>query len=133
MFFKISKKVAKHLGYFCKKNCRLDLLKWSNVVILMRYSTSLKIARQKIAKFLDGITLLTCAKIWDKGGQRKDEVLVVVKWSACLPSNPLIRVRIPLKPTVFSVKFEFEKNKNIQKEARVGPLKMKGWGLSLTL
>ena len=103
------------------------------MVILMRYSTSLKIARQKIAKFLDGITLLTCGKIWDKEGQRKDEVLVVVKWSACLPSNPLIRVRIPLKPTVFSVKFEFEKNKNIQKEARVGPLKMKGWGLSVTL
>ena len=31
------------------------------------------------------------------------------------------RVRILLKPEVFSVKFEFEKNENKQKEARVGP------------
>ena len=27
--------------------------------------------------------------------------VVVVKWSACLPSIPTIRVRIPLKPKVF--------------------------------
>ena len=32
-----------------------------------------------------------------------DVAVVVVKWSACLPSTPTIRVRIPLKPTVFSV------------------------------
>ena len=42
---------------------------------------------------------------------------VVVKWSACSPSTPTIRVRIQLTPTVFSVKFVFEKNKNKQKEA----------------
>ena len=29
--------------------------------------------------------------------------VVVVKWSAFLPSTPTIRVRIPLKSTVFSV------------------------------
>ena len=27
--------------------------------------------------------------------------VVVVKWSACSPSTPTIRVRIPLTPTVF--------------------------------
>ena len=36
---------------------------------------------------------------------------VVHKWSACSPSTPTIRVRIPLTPTVFPVKFVFEKNK----------------------
>ena len=46
---------------------------------------------------------------------------VVIKWSACSPSDPMIRVRIPLKPTVFSAKLMFEKNKNKQKEAMVGP------------
>ena len=30
--------------------------------------------------------------------------VVVVKWSACSPSTPTIQVRIPLKPTFFSVK-----------------------------
>ena len=45
----------------------------------------------------------------------------VVKWSACSPSTPTIRVRIPLKHTVFSVKFVFEKSENKQKEAGVGP------------
>ena len=29
--------------------------------------------------------------------------VVVVKWSACSPSTPTIRVRIPLKPKVFSI------------------------------
>ena len=46
---------------------------------------------------------------------------MVVKWSACLPSTPMIRVRILLKPAVFSVKFVFEKKKNKQNEAGVGP------------
>ena len=41
----------------------------------------------------------------------------MVKWSACLPSTPTIRVRILLTHTVFSVKFEMNENK--QKEARV--------------
>ena len=31
--------------------------------------------------------------------------VVVVKWSECSPSTVTIRVRIPLMPTVFSVKF----------------------------
>ena len=43
-------------------------------------------------------------------------VVVVVKWSVCLFSITMIRVRIPLKPTeFFSAKIVFEKNKNIQK------------------
>ena len=46
--------------------------------------------------------------------------MVVVKRSACSPSSPTIRFRIPLKPTDFSVKFVFEKNEN-KKEASVGP------------
>ena len=47
---------------------------------------------------------------------------MVVKGSLCSPSTPKIRVRIPLKPSVFSIKCVFEQNKNEQKEARVGPL-----------
>ena len=39
----------------------------------------------------------------------------VVMWSAYFPSTPTIRVRIPLKPTVFSVKCVFETNENKQK------------------
>ena len=46
---------------------------------------------------------------------------MVVKRSACSPSTPMIQVQIPLTPTVFSAKFVFEKNKNKQKEAGVGP------------
>ena len=38
--------------------------------------------------------------------------VLVVKWSVCSPSILTIRVQILLKPTVFSVKFAFEKNKN---------------------
>ena len=45
----------------------------------------------------------------------------MVKWSADLSSTPTIRVRIPLTPSSFSVKFVFEKNENKQKEAGVGP------------
>ena len=30
--------------------------------------------------------------------------VVVVKWSVCSPSTPVIRVRVPLNPTVFSCK-----------------------------
>ena len=45
--------------------------------------------------------------------------MVVVKWSTCLPSTMTNWVRIPIKPTVFSVKFVFEKNKNKLKEARL--------------
>ena len=41
--------------------------------------------------------------------------VVVVKWSACSPSTLTIRVQIPLKPTVVSVKFGFE-NKKINKK-----------------
>ena len=47
--------------------------------------------------------------------------VVVVKWSACSPSTPTIRVQILLTSTVFSVKFVFEKTENKQKEAEVGP------------
>ena len=47
-------------------------------------------------------------------------VVVVVKWSAFSPSTLTIRVRIPLKPRVFSVKFVFEKTKDKQKEAGAG-------------
>ena len=38
-------------------------------------------------------------------------------WSACSPSTPTIRVQIPLKHTVFSVKFVLKKNEIKQKEA----------------
>ena len=48
--------------------------------------------------------------------------MVVVKWLASLPSTLTIRVQIPLKPTVFSTKFVFEKNENKQKEPRIEPL-----------
>ena len=41
-----------------------------------------------------------------------NRAVVMVKWSACLPCSLTIRVRIPLKSTVFSVKFMFEENEN---------------------
>ena len=44
----------------------------------------------------------------------------VVKWSACLPSTPTIRVRIQLKSTVFCNNV-FEKNENKQKRGRGWP------------
>ena len=44
--------------------------------------------------------------------------VVVVKWSACSSSTPMIRVRIPLKPTVVSVKCVFEKNEDKQNSKR---------------
>ena len=49
--------------------------------------------------------------------------VVVVMRSACSPFTLTIRVRIPLKPTVVSVQFLFEKNENKQKVAGVGPFK----------
>ena len=48
--------------------------------------------------------------------------VVVVKWSACSPSTPIIQVRIPLMPAVFSVNFVFEKIKNKQKRGRGWPI-----------
>ena len=51
---------------------------------------------------------------------RSFKAVVVVKWSACSPSTPTIRVQIPLKISVLSVKFIFEKTKNTQKEVQVG-------------
>ena len=48
--------------------------------------------------------------------------VVVVKWSVCSPSNPMIQVRIPRRLHLFSVKFVIEKNENKQQEAWVGPL-----------
>ena len=46
--------------------------------------------------------------------------MVVVPWLACLPSTLTFWVRFPLKPTVCSVKFVFDKNRNEQKGAGVG-------------
>ena len=48
-------------------------------------------------------------------------VVVVVKWSACSPSTPTIRVQIPLKHTVFSAQFVVKRTKINKKEAGVGP------------
>ena len=61
---------------------------------------------------------------------RRNRAVVVVKWSACLSSTLTVRVQIPVKSTVFSVKFVFEKNKNKQKRGRGRPifLKIKKWG-----
>ena len=46
----------------------------------------------------------------------------VVKWSACLPSNPMFWFYFPLTRPVFSVKLVFEKKENYQKEAGIGPM-----------
>ena len=43
---------------------------------------------------------------------------MVVKW--CSPNTLTMSVRIPLKPAVFNLKIDFEKNKNKQKEAGDG-------------
>ena len=58
--------------------------------------------------------------------------VVVVKWSACSPSFPTIRVRIPLKPTVFSTKYVFEK---MRKNRQLGQTTVAGltprWALCM--
>ena len=63
---------------------------------------------------------------WVKSGQRhrvshnsRGEGQVV----SVLAFYPTIRVRIPLKPKVFSVQFVFEKNESHQKEGGDGKLK----------
>ena len=57
------------------------------------------------------------------GYQARDENMrVVVKWSACSPSTPTIRVQIPLKPTIFSVILYLKRTKINKKESGVGPL-----------
>ena len=48
--------------------------------------------------------------------------VVVIKLSACSRSTLTIRVRIPLKSTIF-LKIVFQNNENKQKEAEVGPFK----------
>ena len=48
--------------------------------------------------------------------------VVVVKWLAYSPSTPTIRVRIPLTPTVFTVKFVCEKTENKTKIGRGRPI-----------
>ena len=63
--------------------------------------------------------------VWGRGGGLGPgwwfgaEVVVWVKWSACSPSTPSIRVRILLKSKVLVCKL-FEMNKNNQKEAGDG-------------
>ena len=54
--------------------------------------------------------------------------MVVVEWSAGSPSTTMIRVRIPLMPTVFSVKYVFEKNENKKIERPVWPIFLKKLG-----
>ena len=48
--------------------------------------------------------------------------VVVVKWSACLPSSPTIRVRIPLKSIIFLEKLLLKRTKINKKESGVGPI-----------
>ena len=53
--------------------------------------------------------------------------VVVVKWSTCSPATLTVRVCIPLKPTVYSEQFVFEKNVNKSKKPRVEPFLKKNW------
>ena len=57
----------------------------------------------------------------------KSCAVVVVEWSVCSPSTLTIRGRIPLNPTVFSVKFVFEKNENKWNEAGGWPFLKKDY------
>ena len=58
--------------------------------------------------------------------------VAVVKWSACSPSTPTIRVRIPLTPTVFLYKLCLKRTKINKKEAGVGPFFLKdNWNMDL--
>ena len=63
--------------------------------------------------------------------QGKRWAIVVVKWSAYSPSTLTIRVRIQLKPTVFSVKLCLIRTNINKKEAGVGRFlnkdKQAGW------
>ena len=57
----------------------------------------------------------------------------MVKWSACSPFTPMIRVQIPLKSTVLFCKL-FEKNENKTKRCRGWPvLENKRSFLSVTI
>ena len=78
--------------------------------------------------------LVKCLEDWPQIATRNSPVgqhwdVVGVKWSACLPSTPTIRVRIPLKPNIFSIILCLKRTKINQKEAGVGPLSKKTLGL----
>ena len=49
--------------------------------------------------------------------------VVVVKWSACSPSIPIIWVQIPLKPTVFLYNVYLKKEQHNKKRPVAGPFK----------
>ena len=53
-------------------------------------------------------------------------IVVEVKWSACLPSTPTIRVWIPLTPSVFYVKFV---TTFMKMNKRGKPIKNKDWSI----
>ena len=55
------------------------------------------------------------------GKKCSQRAVVVVKWSACSPSTLAIRIRIPLKSTIFSVQC-LKRMKVNKKEAEDGPL-----------
>ena len=77
----------------------------------------LKQVAQKLAEYVEPFSI-TKIKFW---------AVVVVKWSACLPFTTAIQVRMLRTPTVFSVKFEIEKNKNKQKRGRGWTYYKKFW------
>ena len=47
------------------------------------------------------IEITTYIKFGKKKSLYLNRAVVVVKWSACSPSTPTIRVRIPLRSTIF--------------------------------
>ena len=49
-----------------------------------------------------------------------------------MPSAPTIRVQIPMKSSLSSVKMLFEKNENKLKEAGIGPFRNEGKATSAT-
>ena len=141
MVLKIAQQVTRYLGYLCKKFFCLKLSKWHNVVTLL--TTYLPVATGRypsVCNLIKAYSLATKANFVTiffninfspcfYAKSLKIRAVVVVKWSACSPSTPTIRVQIPLKLRVFSVEFVFDRNENKQKEARVGPFFKKTWYL----
>ena len=88
---------------------------------------SIQIARSRMMKSRIEISLLCLSKKTphltsriSSNDKMTGRAVVVVKWSACSPSTPAIRVQIPLKSTVFSVILCLKRTKINIKE--VGPL-----------
>ena len=100
------------------------------VVIVDRTSLSLSLSHNLSLSFSERETqpLSFADQTFGRRKLRRKRLVIlwavmVVKWSACSPSTATIRVRIPLKSTVFFSEMLWKK-RNMQKESGDGPFKI---------